>query len=43
MTTSQRLRFAGDVNIEKLELKSVNGFYQDISNQVNGIQIFTPI
>lgn len=43
MTTSQRLRFAGDVNIEKLELKSVNGFFQDITNQVIGIQIFEDI
>jgi hypothetical protein len=43
MATSERLRFAGDVNIEKLELKSVNGFYQDISNQVIGIQIFEDI
>ena len=43
MANSERLRFAGDVNIEKLELKSVNGFYQDISNQVIGIQIFEDI
>lgn len=43
MATSERLRFAGDVNIEKLVLKSVNGFYQDIANQVIGIQIFEDI
>ena len=43
MATSERLRFAGDVNIEKLVLTSVNGFYQDITNQVIGIQIFEDI
>lgn len=43
MATSERLRYAGDVNIETIELKSVNGFYQNIANQVIGIQIFEDI
>jgi hypothetical protein len=43
MPSSEKLRFAGDVNIEKVVLTSVNGFYQDIANQVIGIQIFEDI
>jgi len=43
MPTSEKLRFAGDVNIDKVVVTSVNGFYQDISNQVVGIQIFEDI
>lgn len=43
MPTSEKLRFAGDVNIDKVLVTSVNGFYQDIANQVVGIQIFEDI
>jgi hypothetical protein len=38
--TSQVLRFAGDVNIERINVISNNGTYQDITNQVLSIQIF---
>ena len=38
--SNQNLRFAGDVIIDKVLITSVSGFYQDISNQVTGIQIF---
>ena len=41
--SSENLRFAGDVNIEKVVITSVNGFFQDIANQVIGIQIFEDI
>lgn len=37
------LRYAGDVSINKAVLTSVNGFYQNISNQILGIQIFEDI
>lgn len=40
METSQVLRFAGDVNIEKINIISASGFYQDVTNQVLSIQIF---
>jgi hypothetical protein len=39
-TTSQTLRFAGDVNIERINVISANGIFQDITNQVLSIQIF---
>ena len=42
-STAEKLRFAGDVNIEKVVVTSVNGFYQNIANQVIGIQIFEDI
>lgn len=34
------LRFAGDVQFEKVELRSLNGQYANIINQVIGIEIF---
>lgn len=40
MPTSNVLRFAGDVSINKVKVVSSSGFYQDIANQVKGIQIF---
>ena len=40
MPTSQILRFAGDVELEKAKVISSSGFFQDISNQIIGIQIF---
>lgn len=40
MQASQNLRFAGDVLIEKINVISANGLYQDITNQVLTIQIF---
>lgn len=40
MQTSQKLRFAGDVEIEQVRVVTSTGFYQDITNQIIGIQIF---
>lgn len=40
MENSAELRFAGDVNIEKIQIVASDGFYQDITNQVIGVQIF---
>lgn len=40
MQSSQVLRFAGDVLVEKVNVISANGLYQDITNQVLSIQIF---
>lgn len=38
--SSEYLRFAGDVNIEKVSITSSSGFVQEITNQVIGLQIF---
>ena len=38
--SSDFLRFAGDVNIEKINIKTTSGFSQEITNQVIGIQVF---
>ena len=40
MQPQENLRFAGDVTIEKVLVTSQSGFYQDVSAQVIGIQIF---
>lgn len=40
MQSSQVLRFAGDVLVEKVNVISANGLYQDITNQVLSIQVF---
>lgn len=40
MATSQVLRFAGDVLIEKVQIVTPNGFFQDVANQVISIQIY---
>ena len=40
MQPQQTLRFAGDVSVGKVRVISQSGFYQDIANQVSGIQIF---
>ena len=34
------LQFAGDIAIEKLQIIAPSGLYQDITNQVVGIQVF---
>ena len=36
----ERIRFAGDVSIDKIELISTNGFGQNITNQVVNIEIY---
>ena len=38
--SSDHLRFAGDVNIEKVSIITSSGFAQEITNQVVGLQIF---
>ncbi len=40
MALSESIRFAGDVQIDKVEIVSTNGFGQNITNQVSSIQIF---
>jgi len=40
METAQTLRFAGDVNIDMVNVISSSGVYQDITNQILSIQIF---
>lgn len=40
MATSETLRFAGDVSIEKVQVVGPSGFFQDIANQVITIQIY---
>jgi hypothetical protein len=40
MATSEKLRFAGDVSIEKVQVVKPSGFFQDIANQVITIQIY---
>lgn len=43
MQQKETLRFAGDVTIEKVQITSQSGFFQDVSSQVIGIQIFEDI
>lgn len=38
--SSEYLRFAGDVNIEKVSITTTSGFTQEITNQVVGLQLF---
>ena len=40
MDTSQQIVKAGDINIEEIQITTAQGFYQDITNQVMGLQIF---
>jgi hypothetical protein len=40
MQLQQTLRFAGDVSVGRVRVISQSGFYQDIANQVVGIQVF---
>ena len=40
MDTSQQIVKAGDINIEQIQITTAQGFYQDITNQVMGLQIF---
>jgi hypothetical protein len=38
--SSEFLRFAGDVNIERISITTSGGFTQEITNQVIGVQLF---
>lgn len=40
MALSESIRFAGDVNIDKIEIISSNGFIQNVTNQVIAVEIF---
>jgi hypothetical protein len=40
MQTSQQLRFAGDVSIDKVRIITPSGFYQDIGGQIINIQFY---
>lgn len=40
---SNVLHQAGDINVEKIAITTTRGFYQDITNQVIGLQIFEDI
>jgi hypothetical protein len=43
MKSSQQLRFAGDVSIDKVQIITPTGFYQDITAQVLNIQFYEDI
>jgi len=43
MKSSQQLRFAGDVSINKVQVITPKGFYQDITSQVLTIQFYEDI
>ena len=43
MQSSQKLRFAGDVSIDKVQIITPTGFYQDITAQVLNIQFYEDI
>lgn len=40
MQQNQTIRFAGDVNVEQITITSRNGFTQNITNQVMGVELF---
>jgi hypothetical protein len=40
MQSSQKLRFAGDVSIDKVRIITPTGFYQDIGGQIINIQFY---
>lgn len=43
MQSSQQLRYAGDVSIDKIQIVTSAGFYQDITAQVINIQFYEDI
>lgn len=40
MQPSESIRFAGDVNLDKIEIVSSNGFIQNVTNQIIALEIF---
>ena len=40
MQSSKTLRFAGDVSIDKIQIITSSGFYQDITGQVITMQFY---
>jgi len=43
MISSEKLSKAGDINIELVQITTTQGFYQNITNQVIGLQVFEDI
>ena len=43
MQSSQQLRFAGDFSLNRVQIVTQKGFYQDITNQVISIQFFEDV
>lgn len=43
MQSSQQLRYAGDVSIDKVQVVTSSGFYQDITAQVINVQFYEDI
>lgn len=40
MDSSEKISKAGSINVELIQITTTQGFYQDITNQVMGLQIF---
>lgn len=43
MANTDSIKFAGDVNVGKIEIIASNGFFQDVTNQVKVIEIYEDI
>jgi hypothetical protein len=43
MQTKEQLRFAGDVNIDRVKIITQKGFYQDVTAQILTVQIYEDI
>lgn len=43
MMTAESIKFAGDVNLDKIEIVSSNGFIQNVTNQIIALEIFEDI
>ena len=43
MANDSQLQFSGNISIEKVLITTPKGFYQDITNQITGIQLFEDI
>ncbi|MGA1048786.1 MAG: hypothetical protein ACO3UU_12320, partial [Minisyncoccia bacterium] len=43
MQAAESIRFAGDISVDKIEIITMTGFGQDITNQVRVIEIFEDI
>ena len=43
MQAAESIRFAGDISVDKIEIITMTGFGQDITNQVRAIEIFEDI
>ena len=43
MIAAESIKFAGDVNLDKVEIVSSNGFIQNVTNQIIALEIFEDI